>query len=247
MIPKYIHQIWIQGKTNIPKKYLDRINSIKALNPDFTYILWDNDRILNSLNQFPKLLEYYKNIEDIEDNNINYNASRSDIGRILALYLYGGVYMDIDVSCIGSLNSIISKFPDKQDIIASPRFDIIVRKFVSSAFIIASTNNSLLNTILQKMPLMKSQSKLGKLFDVFAQSYKNIYIIPSDDVSCYHCGKISTCMIPFEIGSSKTYSLHLYSWWCNNKGMLCVLVIVLLLCVIYYILKYKRYCSLKND
>ena len=59
MIPKIIHNIWIQGYEDLPEKNkLNHIN-IKKLNPDWDFIIWDNKMILQLLKKYPSLLNLY--------------------------------------------------------------------------------------------------------------------------------------------------------------------------------------------
>ena len=44
LIPKKIHQIWL-GKKGIPRKSIDWMQSWKKFNPDWEYILWDEEKI----------------------------------------------------------------------------------------------------------------------------------------------------------------------------------------------------------
>jgi len=41
MIPKIIHNIWIQGYNNLPKDIIENHNNIKKLNPNWQFIIWD--------------------------------------------------------------------------------------------------------------------------------------------------------------------------------------------------------------
>ncbi len=100
MIPKIIHQIWIQGQNKLPKKYHNWQNSFKKFNPKFKYILWDDNKIKLLLKKhFPHLLEVY--------NQYNYLVQKADFGRYLVLYIYGGIYADMDCECMQSLNNLL--------------------------------------------------------------------------------------------------------------------------------------------
>lgn len=88
MISKIIHQIWI-GPKNRPDIWMDtfRIDYINK-NPEYQYILWNEDNIDPLFNDFP----IYKKIYNLET---SYNG-KSDILRYLILYTYGGIYIDAD-------------------------------------------------------------------------------------------------------------------------------------------------------
>jgi mannosyltransferase OCH1-like enzyme len=89
LIPKVIYQSW---KTkNLSEKMTEAVNKVKELNPEYKYELWDD----NDCRQF--LLEHF---------GINYanafdailpGAFKCDFWRYCVLYIYGGIYMDIDM------------------------------------------------------------------------------------------------------------------------------------------------------
>lgn len=72
MIPKILHQIWIDTFR------IDYINK----NPEYQYILWNEDNIDPLFNDFP----IYRIVYDLET---TYNG-KSDILRYLILYIHGG-------------------------------------------------------------------------------------------------------------------------------------------------------------
>ena len=99
-IPKIIHQIWIQGQDKLPKKYHKWQNSFKKMNPNFEYILWDDNKIKLLLKRyFPYLFEVY--------DQYNYLVQKADFGRYMVLYIYGGIYADMDCECMQPLNGIL--------------------------------------------------------------------------------------------------------------------------------------------
>ena len=47
MIPKIIHQIWLQGEDKIPPELSEHYASCKRINNDFEHIFWDETKIKN--------------------------------------------------------------------------------------------------------------------------------------------------------------------------------------------------------
>ena len=90
MIPKIIHQIWIGYK----ERPINLMNSWKMKNPDFQYILWDEEKIekenFSTRNKVEEMKEY---------------CGKADIIRYEILYKYGGIYVDADSYCIGRLSN----------------------------------------------------------------------------------------------------------------------------------------------
>jgi mannosyltransferase OCH1-like enzyme len=102
MIPKIIHQIWTQGIDKVPAKYHSYINGWKSLDKyGYTYKCWDDDSIKEIISLFDiSLIEIY--------NYFNLPQQRSDLGRYIIIYLFGGFYVDIDIEPTGkSLNSLL--------------------------------------------------------------------------------------------------------------------------------------------
>ena len=87
-IPKIIHQIWTQGCDNIPEKYHKYTQSWKS-KKDYQYICWSDTTIKELIEKYDKsLIPVY--------DYFTLPQQRSDFGRYLILYLYGGFYVDID-------------------------------------------------------------------------------------------------------------------------------------------------------
>ena len=93
-IPKIIHQIWIGSP--LPDKYKKWCNSWKKINPDWKYILWNEDDILSILTAEQKYIYL---------NSQNYGV-KSDYGRYVILEKFGGVYCDTDFECVKPLDEI---------------------------------------------------------------------------------------------------------------------------------------------
>jgi hypothetical protein len=97
-IPKIIHQIWLGP--NLPPTYCAEFQAkLKALHPDWEYHLW-NETELEEL----KLDNW-----DIVEKSPNW-AEKSDIIRCDLLDRFGGVYMDVDIDVLHSLNELHEKY-----------------------------------------------------------------------------------------------------------------------------------------
>jgi len=87
-IPKIIHQIWI-GPLPVPELYKKLQKTWQTMHPDWTYMLW-TDKEVNNLSlvnrQFYLLEKAY--------------SAKADILRYEILYVFGGVYIDMDCECL---------------------------------------------------------------------------------------------------------------------------------------------------
>ena len=86
-IPKIIMQTW--KSYDVPPKWQVSSDSIKTVMSDWEYILMNDDDNRNFVKQyFPDFLSYY--------DAFPHNIQRADAIRYCFLYIYGGIYMDLD-------------------------------------------------------------------------------------------------------------------------------------------------------
>lgn len=87
-IPMIIHYCWFGGKP-LPYHAIKCIDSWKKYCPDFEFICWDESKIDQFDNQFlSQAIEARK------------WAFAADYVRLMALYNFGGIYLDTDVEFI---------------------------------------------------------------------------------------------------------------------------------------------------
>jgi mannosyltransferase OCH1-like enzyme len=97
-IPKIIIQTW---KTQtVPQRYIPLIDSVKKNNPDYQYLFFTDDDIINFFKlYYPQYLSTYFNLPIV--------IQRIDFFRYVAIYHYGGFYLDLDMSVFKSFNSLL--------------------------------------------------------------------------------------------------------------------------------------------
>lgn len=109
-IPKIIHQIWLQGKYDIPTPFINNQNKIKHINPNWKYILWEEISILNLIKTNKKWLDtYYK---------FQYLHQKVDYAKLIILYTYGGVFIDMDAYTNKNLDTLVDKYKNYDFIIS---------------------------------------------------------------------------------------------------------------------------------
>ena len=101
MIPNIIHQIWIQGYDQIPPKLKNYHKTCQSINNDFRHMFWTEDQIqellLNSFGlDYVDLYNYYK-----------VPAQKADFARYAILYVWGGIYLDMDIVCRKNLKPFL--------------------------------------------------------------------------------------------------------------------------------------------
>lgn len=104
MIPKIIHQIWIQGKESIPEHLKNEHIDCQKINNNFIHKFWGDQEIKQLL-----LYHFDQEIYDIY-NETKIMAQKSDIARYAILYVYGGIYLDMDMKCRKNLESLLGNY-----------------------------------------------------------------------------------------------------------------------------------------
>ena len=84
MIPKLVHNIWIQGYNNLPENLKTSYNNIKELNPEWEFIFWHENMIIDLLKKYPNIYKVYQNIENLPG-LLNILALKSDIARYIIM------------------------------------------------------------------------------------------------------------------------------------------------------------------
>lgn len=99
MIPKIIHQIWLDQSKKMPETVINCIKSVREMNPTFEHRLWTYDDIdyINSIISEKALygVNILKSI--FEDNSNKSNVFISDIYRVALASKFGGLYVDSDI------------------------------------------------------------------------------------------------------------------------------------------------------
>lgn len=109
-IPHYIHQTW--KTTEIPLEFLRCVDSWKELNPGWQHVLW-TDATMEAFVE--------KNFPEIHPLYLSYpnNIFRADLFRLLVLYEVGGVYADLDMECVKSLDHLFKTHAKESALVLS--------------------------------------------------------------------------------------------------------------------------------
>lgn len=100
-IPKTVHQFW--DTAEIPAQVAALMAHNRALNPDYAFHVHD----LAKARRFLKDRDETEALRAFELAPLA--AAKADIFRLAVLWHEGGVYMDADDRCIGSLNDIVDR------------------------------------------------------------------------------------------------------------------------------------------
>ena len=171
IVPKIIHQIWLGSK--VPKKYDIWRKSWMKKNPEFEYILWDENKILKmgliNEKKFIKAKSF---------------GIKSDIARYEILYNFGGIYVDTDFEAIKPIDPKLLS----QSFVAGVLFDY--KPQINNALIISKPKCDLLKTVIHNITEYQGEMSGLEVLDYSGANYlskiifnnkflKDILILPS--------------------------------------------------------------------
>lgn len=107
MIPKYL---WQTYKTKLPPKdSINSINSWLSLNPEIEWYYMDDDKcdafIKDNFSE-----EFYNMYSSLP-----FGVMKADVWRVAVIYIYGGIYSDLDTRCLKPITHWLN-----------PEYDLIV-------------------------------------------------------------------------------------------------------------------------
>ena len=182
MIPRIIHQIWFQDNyqneinllkikninldrifsSNIPQKFKKNIIKMFSFNADYYYILWNQETIEKYV-----LFEPYKKLYYSYDLMIQ----KIDLAKYLILYLYGGIYIDVDTYNLKCFDKIFNLYP-KADLLlsksvpfnffeaklASKNLNCNMKNFINNGILISKKNHYFWILLMQEMIKQKNKN-----------------------------------------------------------------------------------------
>ena len=127
-IPKIIHYCWFGGNEK-PSKIKKCIESWKKFMPEFDIIEW------NESNFDINALQYTKQAYEMKK-----YAFVSDVARLKALSMYGGIYFDTDVEVFKNFTQLL----DERCILGFEE-----EEYIATSMMAAEPNNTLINRFLK--------------------------------------------------------------------------------------------------
>jgi mannosyltransferase OCH1-like enzyme len=170
MIPKIIHQTW-KDKTLPPIIYKLLSENISFLKSNgYEYMFWTDDMILKLISEeYPNFYNIYKLART--------GVQKGDMARIILVYHYGGIYIDLDVLVLRDFKEIIDMNSDKLYISYEPSGQTTALynsdKYICNAFFAANKNNNMLKILLNNIPeyIKNYTENIFQKFDIFGGSY----------------------------------------------------------------------------
>ena len=187
MIPKIIHQTWKTDKLPdiLEKIYKYNIN----INKDFEYKLWTDDYTGLNIDNF--LLKNYPKIYNIYS-KINLGVQKSDLARLAILHYYGGIYIDLDILLLRSLNNLLDYENSEKLYFAfepseQTKYLWNIDNYICNAFFACSPNNKIIKKILDTV--LDLYGKFGETifnqFNIFGSHIFRYVISTYNNINLY--------------------------------------------------------------
>ena len=254
MIPRNIHQIWLQGYKHLPEKYKIKAEKIKSFHEGWNYKLWSEKDILDLLDTEEEVKTYY---------NLQYLHQKVDYARYIILYKIGGVYIDIDVDILKPLDGLLEMSKD-YDLtvsklnVSSPEsyFVCMKQECINNGIIFSKPKNNVLYELIRHIDKKHTCNFLDtkitcinnttgpNIFSDIVMKHKNVLILEPEYVEpCFQ----GTCKI-----TRNTFLIHqqdgtwfgglfksIIRFYFGNR-LLCITGILLLF-LFFIILVYRKY------
>lgn len=104
-IPHIIHHIWFQGEKSIPSLQKKLQHTCRHQHPDYQFRFWDKTSILTF---FQEECSHYLSTYQ----KFPLMIQKIDFAKYALLHKYGGIYLDMDVRCLRSIDSLTQRFPE---------------------------------------------------------------------------------------------------------------------------------------
>lgn len=161
-IPKIIHFLWVDFSNElnqnpvIPEKHLANLTHTKLLHPDYQIKIWNGyecDQLVNKY--FPSKYKIYWSLQK--------PIMRCDFARLVILYVFGGIYSDMDRISLKTYNEILSKYSE-YDFITSKTGDFSFYDDVNNDIMFATKQNDF---VFQCIQGIKKHNAWFNLLNVF--------------------------------------------------------------------------------
>lgn len=147
-LPKIIHQIYLSnGRPNSKiAKYGPAIDSCKALHPEWEFKMWEDDAAAAFMKEhYPEILPHYL--------NYGQNIQRANILRYALLHHFGGVYLDLDVTCLIPIDAPLPAGSTVESLTQLPWVTPgAYPAGVNNAFILSQPRHAFLSELLARVP-----------------------------------------------------------------------------------------------
>jgi hypothetical protein len=260
MIPKIIHNIWIQGYEHLPNENKVTYANIKKMNPEWEFMIWDDEMIKKKLRKYPSIYNIYVKTSKYTENDNN--IIKSDIARYIIMKEYGGLYFDIDFNCNSSFDELFlndnnnennqnNEMKEHSIYIASSNtnvwnyINLFQRAKYCSCFMAMDKNHPIWETVIQKLKYATTKFQIREALDISLQENENendnakrfpIILLNKVNGNYYECVNNNTICYT-QSSSSYLYPITpiLKYFNCYYKQVIMFILAVLIIVVVEYL------------
>jgi len=157
-IPKIVHQEW--KSKELPYNFKLYREECIRLNPNWEFKLWTDEENLQLItNHYPQLLDLY--------NSYDVKIKKIDMIRYLYLHRYGGVYMDLDITCLQPFHNIFDNVDYYNKFIVVNQFEN--KREYANALMASSPGYELFDSIARGLHQNKNKNVLSATGGTFLQ------------------------------------------------------------------------------
>ena len=222
-IPRKIHLIY--ASKTIPERYSEYAGVMYDLHPGWEITVWDDETALAMTGKyFPQLAPVYSSYP--------LTVQRTDIFRVMLMYVEGGFYLDLDMLCMRSLDELCGAglvlgtekvLPEDQRVRLGHRFSVRIANYMfgsrpGHAFwldVLLTAAARASSPITDESGVLESTGP-GLLTDVYhenAYKYQDITLLKNEHLACRRsCGPASCHFGDFAA------HLHMGSWRWESTG-----------------------------
>lgn len=169
MIPKIVHILWY-AENKLPNLFECILEENKNKNPDYDFKLWSNHNPENDIeellkNEYQEIYEIFKKCK--------FGVQKADIARIVLLYHYGGIYIDLDILCLKPFDTLLD-LSTQNALMAYEPIEQTKKAFnteniICNAFMVSPPKHILFKKVIDmSITLFKThQDKIFEIFNVF--------------------------------------------------------------------------------
>jgi len=236
--PRNIFQTW---KTeNVPEQWKEGQQSVIQKNPNWKYTLLtdsDNDSIVKEY--FPDFYQTFKSFK--------YPIQKADAVRYCVLYLYGGIYLDLDYICNKSFDDI--KLTKEVGLIHSSTTNY---SFTNSFLVSQPKSQFWLKCIEEMKKPLPFYKSLTKHFEIMNSTGPGLITLVADKNKNYveeliniqtNCGicevNKNLCVVdnkyikPIKGSSWHSWDSQLFNFLLCNKNLIILIILIVLILKIF--------------